>query len=643
MCGLAGFLEATRPPEGRTERLRALTDCIANRGPDDEGAWTDDAHGVGLGHRRLSILDLSPAGHQPMASPSGRYVVVYNGEVYNFEALRARLASFAFTGHSDTEVLLAGFEAWGIEATVQAAVGMFAFAVWDRHEHALTLGRDRFGVKPLVYGVHGGSFLFGSQLTSLRRHPDFQPDLDPDALAQFVRLSYVPEPRTIYRHTCKLRPGHLLTVRREGSGFAMHERAYWSLHDVVENADRLASDTPDATVVGRVEAALHEAVGLRMVSDVPIGAFLSGGVDSSLVVAMMQAQATGPVKTFTIGFTDPRYDEAPYARAVAEHLKTDHHECYVSSDDVLDVVPRLGQIYDEPFADSSQIPTFLVSRLARRHVTVSLSGDGGDELFGGYNRYVFAPRVWRALRPLPLPVRKAASAAMRRLAAVQGGRVADGLNGLLPRAWQIRTLAAQLFKLSGLLGAASEEALYERLVSTSPDAERLLRGPGRASVPRSVPEGLPFVERMMYLDAVSYLPGDILAKVDRASMAVSLEAREPLLDHRLAELAWTLPMRFKIRNGKSKWALREVLYRHVPQALIERPKAGFGLPLGAMLRGPLRAWADALLAEERLRAQDLFHADRVRQRWAEHLRGQHDWAHALWNVLMFQLWQDRSS
>lgn len=640
MCGLAGFVETKRPPDGRTERLRALTDCIAYRGPDDEGVWVDDAHGVGLGHRRLSILDLSAAGHQPMPSPSGRYVIVYNGEVYNFEAMRAELAphGFAFNGHSDTEVLLAGFEAWGIEATVQRSIGMFAFAVWDRSEQVLTLARDRFGVKPLAYGLHNGTFLFGSEIGSLRRHPDFRPDLDPTALTQYVRFSYVPSPRSIYRDTFKLRPGHLLTVRRSGTSFDLDERPYWSLAETVETLTPLDPSTPDRVVADRVEAMLHDAVGLRMISDVPIGAFLSGGVDSSVVVAMMKAQGTGPVKTFTIGFTDPRYDEAPHARGVAEHLKTDHHEFYVSPDDVLAVIPRLGRMYDEPFADSSQIPTYLVSELARRHVTVSLSGDGGDELFGGYNRYTAAPRLWNLLRRLPQSGRQAMASCACRVAALRGGRVVERVNGWLPSSVQVRTPAEKLFKIAGLVGARDEQDLYERLVSTWPDPERAVLNHGNPAVRRHYPAGLLYAERMMFLDAVSYLPDDILVKVDRASMAVSLESREPLLDHRLAALAWSLPMNFKIRDGQTKWVLRQVLDRHVPCSLIERPKLGFGVPIGSMMRGPLRAWADDLLAEDRLRAEGVFDAALVRQRWHEHLAGTYNWEHALWNVLMFQQW-----
>lgn len=398
--------------------------------------------------------------------------------------------------------------------------------------------------------------------------------------------------------------------------------------------------TPDATVVDRVEALLHEAVGMRMVSDVPIGAFLSGGVDSTAVVAMMQAQDSGPVKTFTIGFTDPRYDEAPHARAVAEHLKTDHHEFYVSPDDVLDTVPRLGRMFDEPFADSSQIPTYLVSKLARQHVTVSLSGDGGDELFGGYNRYVAGPRLWRLLQRVPAPLRPILSEAMRRLAAARQGRLAEGLNGLLPSQRQVRTPAEKLFKISGLLGAKDDQALYERLVSTWPDPERVVLHGGNPAVPRHYPAGLSFAERMMFLDAMSYLPGDILTKVDRASMAVSLESREPLLDHRLAELAWALPMHFKIRSGETKWVLRQVLDRHVPRPLIERPKLGFGIPIGQLMRGPLRAWAEGLLGEDRIRADGFFNAPLVRERWRQHLAGQYNWEHALWNVLMFQQWHE---
>ncbi len=645
MCGITGFIDRGADRGVSFEALlRRLTDTLAHRGPDDEGTWVDSEMGVGLGHRRLSILDLSPDGHQPMVSASGRYVIVFNGEVYNFAELRARLeaSGYSFRGHSDTEVMLAAFEAWGVQRSVEQFVGMFAFGLWDRQERVLYLVRDRFGIKPLYYAEANEVFVFGSELKPLRAHPALDSQVDRDALVQFLRYGYVPAPRTIYEGICKLPPGCFLTVRE--SGAAMHTELvpYWRLADVVAEG-RIAPFTgSDSEAVDALESVLGEAVRLRMVADVPLGAFLSGGVDSSLVVALMQAQSNRPVRTFTIGFTDPRYDEAPHAKAVAEHLGTDHTELYVTQDDVLGVVPLLPHYYDEPFADSSQIPTYLVSELARRHVTVSLSGDGGDELFGGYNRHVRAPRLWQVLRGWPLPLRRAGAHVIERAASVGDGVWMDRLNQVVPARYRVRLPAEKALKIAGLMDVESQEEMYDRLVSVWSAPEEAVIGGGATVPPRTGTElrggGLEESERMMYLDALTYLPDDILTKVDRATMAVSLEARVPMLDHRVAAFAWRLPATMKVRGDETKWLLRQLLDRYVPRPLIERPKMGFGIPIDAWLRGPLRAWAEDHLNEERLRAEGYLHPEPIRRKWKEHLSGKRNWQHELWSVLMFQAW-----
>ena len=640
MCGIAGFLDAgsreTMPYEALLSRL---TDTIANRGPDDAGAWADAERGVALGHRRLSILDLSPDGHQPMTSASGRFVMVYNGEVYNFADLARTLEGkgHRFRGHSDTEVMLASIEEWGIEASLERFIGMFAFALWDRETRTLTLARDRFGIKPLYYGTQAGVFLFGSELSALAAHPAFGAEIDRDALADFLRMSYVPAPRTIYTGIRKLRPGHALTVCRDGDAVVLDERPYWSLEATVAAA---RADPFTGTDDAALDAVLRDAVRLRMIADVPLGAFLSGGIDSSLVVALMQAQASQPVKTFTIGFADAAYDESPHARAVAAHLGTDHTELTLGSADVLSGVAQLGAMYDEPFGDSSALPTFLVSALARDHVTVSLSGDGGDELFGGYNRHLEAPRLWRALARVPLGARRAAARALGALA--RRPDLVDRLNASAPARLRVRTPATKLAKLAGVVAASSENDVYRRLVTVWDAPEGIVRGGQATWAPPSAPwlDALGGAERMMALDALTYLPDDILTKVDRASMAVSLEARVPLLDHRVAALAWRLPLAMKIRDGEKKWLLRRVLDRYVPRAIMERPKMGFALPLGDLLRGPLRPWADDLLAPDRLDADGLLDPAAVARLRADHDAGHPAVEYGLWNVLMFQAWRD---
>lgn len=646
MCGIAGVFGGPRIDATIVE---CMTRAVSHRGPDDEGFWIDADAGIGLGHRRLSILDLSPAGHQPMESPRGRYVITLNGEIYNYADLKERLAAegheVEWRGHSDTEVLLAGFDAWGIRTTLERASGMFALAVWDKAERSLTLARDRLGEKPLYYGRAGraeGAFIFASELKALLQHPDFEPEIDRHALSLFVRYLNVPAPLSIYRGIAKLMPGTMLTIRH-GSGDPEVEE-YWSGAEVASAgfADPIALD--DAAAADRLERLLEGAIGRQMMSDVPIGAFLSGGVDSSTVVAIMQKISPRPVKTFTVGFHEAAYNEATHAKAVAAHLGTDHTEMYVSPAEAMDVIPRLPTMYDEPFADSSQIPTHLISALARRHVTVALSGDGGDELFAGYDRYLITAGLWKKIAGVPMPLRSAAARALTLVPASAWTTLGDAAGGLLPRAVRMRRLGDKVHKGAAMLCSQSLDELYEGMLSLWPDPAAVVVGGSKESGPAIDPRlgALGGVERMMAQDMLGYLSNDILAKVDRAAMAVSLETRVPLLDPRIVEFAWRLPMSMKIRGGATKWLLRQVLHRHVPRALIDRPKMGFGVPLDSWLRGPLRDWAESLLDERRLDEEGFFHPGEIRRCWEGHLNGQTN-QFRLWAVLMFQSWLDAQS
>lgn len=649
MCGIAGVLGG---PELDTGLVARMTDALEHRGPDDKGIWIDAAAGIGLGHRRLSIIDLSPAGHQPMHSPAGRYVLTFNGEIYNYAELRRQLTEAGhkveWRGHSDTEILLAGFDFWGIKPTLERASGMFAFALWDRQERTLTLARDRLGEKPLYYGRQGGSrspFLFGSELKALQQHPSFQWDVDRKALGQFVRYLAIPTPLTIYRGISKLPPGTILTLRTGPDEPAIE--SYWSGAQVARDgvADPLALGPAEAT--DRLETILEHAIGRQMVSDVPLGAFLSGGVDSSTVVALMQKLSASPVKTFTVGFHDKAYNEAGHAKAVARHLGTDHTELYVSPEQAMDVIPRLPAMYDEPFADSSQIPTHLISALARQHVTVALSGDGGDELFGGYDRYLFTAGWWKRIAGIPSPLRAAAARALTLVPRGAWTSVGDAAAGILPRSLRMQRLGEKVHKGAGMLGSESLDELYDQMLSLWRDQDGFVVDAPEQTSAQARPDldSLAGVERMMAMDMLGYLADDILVKVDRAAMAVSLETRVPLLDPEVVEFAWRLPLDLKLRGSETKWLLRQVLYRHVPKALIERPKMGFGVPLDAWLRGPLRDWAEALLDERRLVDEGYFHAAQVRRAWDGQLSGQAN-SFKLWTILMFQSWlenQERAS
>jgi len=627
--------------------IEAMLSTLISRGPDDVGVWRDNEQGVSLGHRRLSILDLSPAGHQPMESHSGRYVLVFNGEIYNHLDLRNQLtsrltssvASLPWRGHSDTETLLSGFDAWSIRGTIERCVGMFAFAVWDRKERALTLGRDRLGEKPLYYGWQGRSFIFGSELKALKAHPSFQAKIDRDALCLFMRHNYIPAPHSIYQDICKLPPGHLLSVSAE-----RHEpviEAYWSLSDVAEFGCQSSLDGSAQDVTDELERVLKAAVSLQMMADVPLGAFLSGGIDSSTVVALMQAQSDRPVKTFTIGFNEEGYNEAVHAKAVARHLGTEHTELYVTPQQALDVIPDLPKLYCEPFADSSQIPTFLVSQLAKQHVTVSLSGDAGDELFSGYNRYILGQKLWHKLSRAPVGLREVAASGIRALSPDAWNRILGPLQTLAPRSLRQANIGDKLYKGADVIAAGRIDDLYLGLLTHWNPEDIVLNGQEPATCLNGSPPrltGLDEAQRMMALDAMTYLPDDILVKVDRAAMGVSLESRVPFLDHRVVEFAWRIPQSMKLREGVGKWILREVLYRHVPKELIERPKMGFGVPIDNWLRGPLKDWAEALLNEGRLRHEGFFNPGPIRTKWAEHLSGKRNWQYLLWDVLMFETW-----
>lgn len=646
MCGITGFLDlACSMPQVELEATAtAMAEAIRHRGPDDWGCWADEASGIAFGHRRLSIIDLSPGGHQPMFSKNGRYVIIYNGEVYNYKTLAHELQSLGHVFHttSDTEVMLAAICQWGLRAAVERFIGMFAFALWDRQERRLSLVRDRLGVKPLYYGWIGKVFLFGSELKALRAYPAFQAGIDRDALALYFRHSDIPAPFSIYQGVQKLLPAAILTIPFAESPVTPEPETYWSARQVVEQgaAHPLSLSFEEAT--DRLDALLREAIGLRMIADVPLGAFLSGGIDSSLVVALMQAQSSLPVKTYTIGFREAAYNEAEYAKDVAHHLGTNHTELYVTPQEAINVIPRLPYIYDEPFADSSQIPTFLVSELTRRSVTVSLSGDGGDELFGGYSRYFWGTDIWRKTGWAPQGVRRAISRALLGISAKDWETFFSRTGSLLPTRLRQSNPVDKIQKLAELLPAGSPDALYTSLASTWKVPSELVlnsREPQTVLTDQTRWAKLPgFLQWMMYMDLVTYLPDDILVKLDRASMAVSLEAREPLLDHRLVEFAWLLPDDVKVRKGKGKWLLRRVLYRYVPEVLLERPKTGFAIPIDLWLRGALRPWAEALLDEQSIRRQGYLDPRPVRQKWREHQEGRYNWQNDLWNVLMFQAW-----
>lgn len=650
MCGIDGFLNSVAFDE-ETARgtLARMTASLAHRGPDAQGLWVDPAAGIALGHRRLAIVDLSVHGRQPMASACGRYVMVFNGEIYNHRELRAQLERVgrapAWRGHSDTEVLLAAFAAWGVDATLRRATGMFALALWNRESRVLTLARDRIGEKPLYYGRIGDALVFASELKALRAYPGFDGEIDRDALCLYLRHSAVPAPYTIYRGIRKLPPG--TWIQFEHAQDTPRIRTYWALEHAIDAGHHEPFAGTAAEAVDRLDTVLRQAVARQMEADVPLGAFLSGGVDSSAIVALMQAQSAAPVDTFTIGFHEAGYDEAGYAKAVARHLGTRHTELYVTADHALDVVPKLPAIYDEPFSDASQIPTFLVAELTRRHVKVSLSGDGGDELFGGYTRYFLTPRLWRKLHRVPAAVRTRIAGALHALRpdhADQLAAVAQGAWGAGELRESPTRIGDRLHKLGHVMTADSRIGLYRLLMSSVHHPERIALAGHEPPTPLDTasawPAHLSFAEQAMAIDTLTYLPTDILTKVDRAAMAVSLETRMPFLDHHVVEFAWRLPASLRLPEGQSKALLRRLLDRYVPTELIDRPKQGFCAPIDHWLRGALRDWADALLQPSRLRDEGFFDAAAVERLWRQHQAGRMNWQHQLWTVLMFQAWLD---
>lgn len=644
MCGIAGVLCS----EGRSVReldrvVGRMIKLLSHRGPDDYGIWTNEASEVGLGHRRLAILDLSIEGHQPMRSADGRYVITFNGEIYNYRSLRSELAGLghSFRGGSDTEVMLAAFSQWGVEAALKHFVGMFAFGLWDRKDRVLYLARDRFGEKPLYYGWLNGALLFGSELKALRAYPGWQGEIDQDALTLFMRHGYIPAPRSIYQNILKLPAANYLKLSGSRPGELPEPECYWSLVRLAAAAARDPFQGSDVEARQELDRLLRESVAGQMVADVPLGAFLSGGIDSSTIVALMQAQSSRPVKTFTIGFEERSHDEAGHAAKVAKHLGTDHTELRVTSTDALALVQRLPQVYDEPFSDSSQIPTYLLSQLARHHVTVSLSGDGGDEMFGGYLHYSTALRISNILGRFPEGVRRGAAWVLAGVDVLTWDKLARGVPRRIIPAVLAERLGLRLLKLSRVLRRPNVGSVFSEL-ETQWGCDWLL---DKRATQSYTSQQLALVSllpsamgRMMVCDALNYLPDDILVKLDRAAMAVSLESRVPMLDHRVAEFGLRVPVGMRMRNGQGKWLLRQVLHAYVPPELVERPKMGFSIPMGQWLKGPLRAWAEPLLEEKLLLEQGLFDAKAVRNVWKCYLAGATYYGPELWSLLTFQAW-----
>ena len=646
MCGIAGILDCTyqTSKEHLKQNIMDMTNTMVNRGPDSAGYWVDDQVGIALGHRRLAIIDLSAEGQQPMVSSSGRYVMSFNGEVYNYKTLRNNLESkgYPFRGHSDTEVALASIEYWGLEQAVQKFVGMFAFALWDKQSLKLYLVRDRLGEKPLYYGWVRKNFLFASELKALTVHPDFGAEIDRNALALYLRYNCIPAPYSIYKGIYKLLPGCILTITPDQPGITPDPIVYWSMRCVAERGNHSLFTGSEQEAISQLDELLKDSVKSKMMSDVPLGAFLSGGIDSSTLVALMQAQSSKPIKTFTIGLHESDYNEAQHAKRIAGHLGTDHTELYLNPQDIINVIPRIPTLYDEPFADSSQIPSYLVAQMARQHVTVALSGDGGDELFAGYNRHAWIPRIWNKTGWIPLPLRKLLTGCLQSKSPAQWNGIYKTFEKFLPSQYRQRVPGDKLHKLAGVLASKNPQEMYYGLVSHWRNPEGIVIG---STEPETVVtdnrrwaslDGL--VEQIMFLDSVSYLPDDILVKVDRACMGVSLESRAPYLDHRVVEYAWRLPISMKLKDGQSKWILRQVLYKYVPQELTDQPKMGFGIPLDSWLREPLRDWAGFLLDAKRLREEGFFQPEPIREKWQEHLSGQRNWQHHLWDILMFESW-----
>ena len=660
MCGITGIFGNLRKDEFEHSIYR-MSASLIHRGPDDTGAWIDEKENIAFGHQRLSIIDLSSAGHQPMVSPCGRFTVVFNGEIYNHLQLREKLENSEFSqswhGHSDTETLVAAFSQWGIEKTLQNLVGMFAIAVWDRNVKKLFLIRDRFGEKPLYYGWNQGVFIFGSELKALRAYKDFNNPIDRNVLSLYMQYMYIPTPYSIFKYIYKLEPGCILQIDKRGlskspekapfsplSAQGISVKQWYSFSSIANSGQKnLIEDENEA--VRLLERTLLESVHSQLITDVPLGAFLSGGVDSSIIVSLMQKISNHPVKTFTIGFEEGGFNEANYAKEVAKHLGTDHHELYVTANDTFKVIPNLHNLYDEPFADSSQIPTFLVSKMAKQHVTVALSGDAGDELFGGYNRYLWGERIWSKLKWLSPSLRQTFGGAILKLPTSAWNTVGN----LLPNRYSVASMGDKVHRMAYRLKTVNSlDEMYHSLVTEDYKDECLVHKSNNDLILKTRLTNIGLVagiseseQRMMLWDSLTYLPDDILTKVDRASMGVSLETRIPFLDYRVAELAWRFPLSMKIKNGQGKWPVRQVLYKYVPKELIERPKAGFATPVGQWIREPLRDWAEELLDESRIQREGYLNAEPIRKMWDQHLSESYDWTPRLWAVLMFQAWLDK--
>ncbi len=648
MCGFAGFVTHGRNDANATAVCREMVNTLVHRGPDYGGVWVDGQAGIALGHRRLTIQDLSPEGHQPMVSASSRFTVVFNGEIYNFLELKQELeeSGIAFRGHSDTEVLLASVERWGLKMAIQRFVGMFAFAMWDKQDHVLTLARDRLGEKPLYYGWQGKTFLFGSELKALRVHSEWRGEINRDVLALYMRHNYIPAPYSIYKGIAKLLPGTMLCLPINSPPEAKLEfLTYWSAKAIAEYGTENHLLLSDGEAIEQLDVLLRQSILEKMLADVPLGAFLSGGIDSSTVVALMQAESSRPVKTFSIGFHEEGYNEADQAKTIAQYLGTEHTELYVTAKQAMDVIPRLPTLYDEPFSDSSQVPMFLVSEMTRRYVTVALSGDGGDELFCGYNRYQKTLAIWNKFGWMPDGGRKLFTYLLNTIPIDVLDKMFFWITPILNKYGRPGSAGDKLHKLADVLTMESPDCLYANLISHWKKPSRLVLGANEPLTvftdPSQQAKLTDLFTRLMFLDTVSYLPDDILCKVDRASMGVGLESRMPFLDHRVFEFAWRLPLTMKMRNGEGKWLLRQVLYKYVPQEMMNRPKAGFGVPIDVWLRGPLREWAEELLEETRLKREGFFNPLPIREKWEEHLSEKRNWYYYLWDVLMFQAWLEK--
>lgn len=646
MCGLTGFLFSDISENQYSDLLSQMSNKIAHRGPNDSGVWFSFDDKIGLAHRRLSILEISKAGAQPMQSPSNRFTIVYNGEIYNHLLLRKEIYKYLnfnnWAGTSDTETLLKGFESWGIKQTLEKCVGMFAIAVWDKKNKSLSLARDRIGEKPLYYGWQGKSFIFGSELKAFYPFPDFKREINRDAIFSLLRYYNVAGLNTIFKNIFKLKPGTILTITKDRK---CKEEIFWSVNDSISESKIGLSNISDELILDEFHSLFKESVKNQMLSDVPLGAFLSGGIDSSLIVALMQEQSNNPVKTFTIGFDEKGYNEADFAKKVANHLGTDHTEMYVSPKDVIDVIPDLPTIYDEPFSDTSQIPTYLVSKLASDNVKVALSGDGGDELFCGYNRYLMADKVFKKMKIAPKFVRKLLYTSLKNIRPIQWGNFADRIEFILPKFAKLNNLGDKFYKGINLISSESMVDLYLNLVTHWNNPEEALLG-GEDCLLTNYEWNKGYcnfhdVKGMMLMDLVTFLPDDLLVKIDRAAMAVSLETRAPFLDHNIVEYAINLDQKYKIRNGNTKWLLKEILNQYVPKEFFDRPKMGFAVPIGRWLRGPLKDWAESLLNNNRLKDEGFFNHREINKKWDQHISMTHNWDYHLWDVLMFQAWYEK--